>query len=92
MRGVDVPLFLWMFMVLKVPIIAALLLIWWAVQEPEPTVDEDDGGSRCPRDPEPRPRRPRPPRRGPHAAPPPPAPARVRATRGRRLSRTGKPR
>jgi hypothetical protein len=91
-RSVDVPLFVWMFIVLKVPIVAALLLIWWAVQEPEPepSVGEDDGGSRCRRDPAPRPGRPRPPRRGPHAAPPPPAPARVRAATGRRLSRSAK--
>ena len=84
----DVPVFVWMFVVLKVPIIAALLLIWYAVREPEPTVGgDDDGGSRRPREPKPRPKRPRPPRRGPHAAPPPPAPPRVRTARGRRLSR-----
>ena len=86
----DVPVFVWMFIVLKLPIVAALLLIWWAVKEPEPSVGEDDGGSRRPRDPKPRPRRPRPPRRGPYATPPPPAPARVRAAGGRRLSRPTK--
>lgn len=85
----DVPVFVWMFIVLKLPIVAALLLIWWAVQEPEPEpiADEEDGGSRRPRRPHPRPIRPRPPRRGPHAAPPPSAPARVRVARGRRLGR-----
>jgi hypothetical protein len=82
--GVDVPVFVWMFIVLKVPIVAALLLIYWAVQEPEPTLGEDDGGSRRPRDPKPRPKRPRSPRRGPHVSPPPSAPARVRIARGRR--------
>ena len=86
-HGVDVPIFVWMFVVLKLPIIAALVLIWWAVREPEPTAGEDDGGSRRPRDPKPRPRRPRPPRRGPHAAPPPASPARVRTAKGRRLTR-----
>ena len=91
-RGVDVPLFVWMFIVLNVPIIAALLLIWYAIREPEPepAEREDDGGSRRPREPAPRRGGPRPPRRGPHAVPPPPAPARVRATSGRRLSRPGK--
>ena len=79
----DVPTFVWMFVILKIPIVAALLLIWYAVQEPEPIVDEDDGGSRVPRDHSPRPDRPRPPRRGPHAAPPAPSPERVRVARGR---------
>ena len=39
---------IWMFVILKIPILAALWLIWYAVQEPEPTVEESDergGGS-----------------------------------------------
>ena len=81
----DVPTFVWMFVVLKIPIIAALLLIWYAIQEPEPEpiVDDRDGGSRVPRDPSPRPDRPRLPRRGPHAAPPAPSPDRIRVARRR---------
>lgn len=80
----DVPAFVWMFLVLKIPIALALWLIWWAIQEPEPVVadDPDEGGSD--RSHERSPRTPRPPRRGgPHAAPL-PAPSRVRtAARGR---------
>ena len=38
-RRVELPTFIWMFVVLKIPIIAALWLIWYAIQEPEP----DDG-------------------------------------------------
>jgi len=75
---VDLPIFLWMFVVLKIPIIAALVLIWYAIREPEPVVDEDSDGGGSDRSPDPRTWRPRPPRRGPHAAPPPPAPPRTR--------------
>ena len=74
----DVPTFVWMFVVLKIPIALALWLIWFAIQEPEPATadDQDEGGSD--RRHSPLPRNPHPPRRGgPHAAPP-PAPARVR--------------
>ena len=77
--------FIWMMFVLKIPIIALLWLVWYAVHAeplPEEEVRDDDGGG-----PHPRPRRPRPPRRGPHASPPPASPARVRA-RGRSLKRT----
>ncbi|NLT05763.1 MAG: hypothetical protein GXY03_05560, partial [Solirubrobacterales bacterium] len=73
----DAMAFIWMFVVLKIPIAALLWLVWWALKEPEPAVgsDEgDDGGNRRPD----RPRAPRGPRRGgPHGAPP-PAPPRVR--------------
>jgi len=73
--------FVWMMVVLKIPVIAAIWLVWWAMKaepDPEPS-GEDDGGSKVP-DPDPPhpPRRPRPPRRGPHAEPEPPAPPRVR--------------
>ena len=63
----EVSTFIWMFVVLKIPIIAALWLIWYAVREPEPLPDEGPGGGGSDRQPDPRPRRPRPPRRGPHA-------------------------
>ena len=82
----EVTTFIWMFVVLKIPIIAALVLIWYAIREPEPAADDEprDGGSD--REPEHGPRLPRPPRRGPHAAPPPAPPARVRTAAGRRLT------
>lgn len=74
----EVTTFLWMFVVLKIPIVAALALIWYAIREPEPVVDEDSDGGGSGRTPDPRTWRPRPPRRGDHAAPPPPAPPRTR--------------
>jgi hypothetical protein len=76
---------LYLFVALKLPILAALWLIWWAVkQEPDYAGDEGDGGSRV--RPHPTPRLPHAPRRGPHgdgalASPPrvrPPAPTRAR--------------
>jgi hypothetical protein len=75
---VEVSTFIWMFVVLKIPVIAALVLIWYAIREPDPVVDEDSDGGGSDRPPDPRTWRPRPPRRGPHAAPPPPAPPRTR--------------
>ena len=70
--------FVWMFVMLKIPIVMLLWLVWYAIQTPEPEIadDRDEGGSDrrhrgLPRNP----RRPR--RGGPHAAPP-PAPPRVR--------------
>lgn len=79
-------MFIWMMLVLKIPIAALLYLVWWAArQEVEPTHGGNGGGNdRHPHRPSRRPR-PRPPRRGPHADPPPRAPQRMRA-RGRRLS------
>jgi hypothetical protein len=71
----------WMAVVLKIPIIALLWLVWWAIRsEPAPAGDDagGDGGVR-PR-PHPRRRPPRPPRRGPHAEPAPVPPKRVRIT------------
>lgn len=80
---VDVPTFVWMFFVLKLPILAALLLIWYAIKEPEPSIDDEDGGSRVPTEPGPRPDRPRHPRRGPHDVRPSFPPERIRSGRGR---------
>ena len=73
--------FLYLMVFLKLPIVALLLLVWWAIrQTPEPddgTGGEDDGGSRCPRHPRP-PLQPLP-RRGPHHGLPLPAsPPRIR--------------
>jgi len=82
--------FIFIMVVLKLPIALLLYIVWWAVKaEPEneaPRVD-GDGGSKRPARPHPRPRRPRPPRRGPHGDPPLPAPARTRTVvaRARRV-------
>jgi hypothetical protein len=78
----------YMLVVLKIPVIALLCLVWWAVrQEPEPADGESRErlrrGPHYPR----RPRKPGPSRRGPHAEPPPVPPQRVRA-RGKRVERT----
>jgi len=77
--------FVYLMVFLKLPIIALLLIVWWAIrQKPEtgePPPDEGDGGSRKPRHPRP-PLRPLP-RRGPHhGATPPAPPSRVRAVSG----------
>jgi hypothetical protein len=60
--------FLWLMLVLKIPIAALLYIVWWAIkQNDEETIaDSGDGGVRPPH----RPRLPRHPRRrGPHGAP-----------------------
>lgn len=77
--------FVWLMLVLKIPIGLLLWLVWWAVrQTPDDGETQGDGGggSKVPhaRDP----RHPRPPfprwprRRGPHGDPVPDAPARTR--------------
>jgi hypothetical protein len=70
--------FIFMMFALKIPIVALILLVWWAIkQEPEPAESSnDDGGTkvRHPRRP-----LPRPPRRGPHGDPMPASPARMRS-------------
>jgi hypothetical protein len=72
-----------MFLVLKIPVVAALVLIWYAIREPAPADgDRTDGGGGG--SPHPRLRPPRGPRRGPHAAEAPPAPSRVRTAVGGR--------
>jgi len=78
--------YVWMMVVLKIPIAALLYLVWWASKSPEPI---DPEPARIPIDREPFhprfPRRPRPPRRGPHADPMPAPPQRVRTVRGRQI-------
>jgi hypothetical protein len=79
---------LWLFVALKVPLVAALWLVWWAIhQEPEPEeAPPGDGGQRVtgPREPV-HPRRPLPhaPRRGPHGDAALPSPPRVRTVDAR---------
>jgi hypothetical protein len=61
---------LYLFVFLKIPILFACGIVWWAVKQGTDTDEvKADGGSPRPRHPHPRPRLPRPPRRGgPHAA------------------------
>ncbi len=77
--------FIWLLVVLKIPIAGALWIVWWAVHaESEPAAGSagEDGGlpRRHPRTPPPRR-----PRRGPHGTPVALPPPRVRITtlRGR---------
>jgi hypothetical protein len=72
--------FVWLMLVLKIPIAMLLYIVWWAIKQSdeEPAPDSGDGGSRTP--PHPRDQFPRTPRRGPHGEPQPQAPARVRTT------------
>jgi hypothetical protein len=72
--------FIFLMLVLKLPIVALLYLVWWAIHatpEAQDTGADGDGGVRKPR--HPRPPRPRRPRRGPHADPVAPPPPRVRS-------------
>jgi hypothetical protein len=71
--------FVWLMLVLKIPIAMLLYIVWWAIKQcdEEPLPDAPgDGGSRVP--PHPREPFPRPPRRGPHREAAPPSPPRVR--------------
>lgn len=88
--------FIFLLVILKLPIFALFYIVWWAVKsppQPEPVIDEDGGSKRPvnprPRHPHPRPALPRNPRRGPHAAPRIPPPPRVRTVvaRARRVER-----
>ena len=56
----EVTTFIWMFVVLKIPIIAALWLIWYAIQAPEPVADDEPGRGGSDREPERGPHSPRP--------------------------------
>jgi hypothetical protein len=74
---------LYLFVALKVPLLALFWLIWWAVrQQPEPAED-GGGGARLPARPHPRPKLPRAPRRGPHGDHAPLPPPRVRRVSAR---------
>ena len=81
--------FIYLMVVLKIPIALLLYIVWWAIHRcPDEWAEQPhggDGGSRRP--PHPRDRLPRGPRRGPHAEPAPAAPPRVRSVvaRGRRV-------
>jgi hypothetical protein len=75
----------WLAVILKIPIVALLTLVWWAVrQTPIPEAEPDDGSGGSKHGPRTRP--PKPPRRGPHAGRPPASPDRTRVKRrGRRI-------
>ncbi len=84
----DAWTFIWLMVILKIPIVGLFLIVRWAVRSgPEPAAEEDGGiGFRPrPRHPShPRPRLPRTPRRGPHrGAPALLAPARIRTATAR---------
>jgi len=78
-----------LFVALKVPLIALCWLVWWAIQQvPEDDELPGDGGSKRIRPHPPRPL-PRVPRLGPHGDPALPSPPRVRpvTARARELER-----
>jgi hypothetical protein len=69
--------FIWLMVVLKIPIAMLLYIVWWAIKqhEPDAPVSDQDGGVKPPHRPRvPSRRRPR----GPHGAPGVAAPPRVR--------------
>jgi len=71
---------LYLFLFLKLPIIAACWIVWWAVhQEADEAEQGDGGGGRRVHPHHPHPRRPRPPRRGPHGDRLPQPPSRIRS-------------
>ncbi len=79
--------FIWLMVLLKIPIVALFLIVRWAVRqtpETEPGFDGGIGPRTQPLHPHhPRSRLPRSPRRGPHGDPAPGAPRRVRALTSR---------
>jgi hypothetical protein len=72
---------LYLFLFLKLPIVAACWIVWWAVHQEVDGAEEGDGGGGRPVRPHPHahPKRPRPPRRGPHGDPVATAPPRIRS-------------
>jgi hypothetical protein len=79
--------FIWLMVLLKIPIVGLFLIVRWAVGQTPETASEEDGGiggPMRPRDPRHPPTRlTRPPRRGPHGEHPPASPARVRTLASR---------
>lgn len=74
----------YLFVALKLPIIALCAIVWWAVrQAPEPETGTDGGGGGTHRRPHPRRPLPRSPRRGPHGEPALPSPPRTRPAAAR---------
>ena len=85
--------FIYLMVILKIPIVMLLGIVWWAIRQDTDTVDVPPAGSPRPRSPHPHshPRRPLPrlPRRGPHGGARLPAPLRTRTVvaRARSLER-----
>jgi len=76
--------FFFLMVVLKIPIVALLYIVWWAIHaEPEPALPVNGSGDGGSERLHPRPPRPPRPRRGPHAEPDPAPPRRVRAASAR---------
>ena len=65
---------LFLFVGLKVPLLALCWLVWWAIRQ-TPDEDEQPGGGGTKRRPHPARPLPRTPRRGPHGEPAPARPA-----------------
>jgi len=75
---------LYLFVFLKLPLLALCWLVWWAIRQTPDLEEEDSGGEGGPRArPHAPPKLPRPPRRGPHGDQPPAAPPRVRSVTAR---------
>ena len=76
--------FLWIMLALKIPLIALIVIVWWAIRAKpeEPPSSDGDGGIRREHSHRPRPF-PRNPRRGPHGGLPPASPSRVRTVKAR---------
>jgi hypothetical protein len=87
---VDAWTFIWLMLILKIPIVGLFLIVRWAVRDAPETASDEDGGIGFrprPRHPNhPRSRLPRAPRRGPHRGAPallPPPRVRTVAVRAR---------
>jgi hypothetical protein len=82
--------FIWLMVILKIPIVALFMIVRWAVrQTPETAPGQDGGISPLPRPlhpHHPRSKSPRRPRRGPHGDPSPTPPARMRTVASRHRS------
>jgi hypothetical protein len=83
--------FIWLMVLLKIPIAALFFIVRWAVGQTPETAPGQDGGigprSSPQRPRHPRSKPPRLPRRGPHREPCPASPPRVRAIASRRSLR-----
>jgi hypothetical protein len=77
-----------MFVALKVPLLALCLLVWWAIRQVDDPAEDTGGDGGARRRPHPLGPLPRLPRRGPHGDPAPQPPPRVRkaAVRARELT------
>ena len=74
---------LYLFVFLKLPILAACYIVWWAVHQEDKPGDEASGGGGGQRRPHPRKPFPRLPRRGPHGEAALASPPRIRRPRFR---------